>query len=143
MRKYSKAQELYMVAKVQLETLEQIEKNMDEAYTAPLHIINSDGSEATCIIEIEDEALFTLYNEALAALPESKANWAEILEARETLKAAENNLIEWGLAIVARTNPREAKTLLEAVKTNYTTKIKVIDLNMKLDVTTLPKRIAV
>ena len=124
----------YMMAKAQLETLESIMNDMESEYIKAHGIVNEDGETPKAIYCIDDGATFDRVNAECAELPEFKANWAEQLEARETLKAAENMLVEYGLSIAPA---KEREILRKDAATNYTTKKKIIDLVMRLDVSTV------
>jgi hypothetical protein len=67
-------------------------------------------------------------------LPECKANFDQILKARELLKQAENALIAYGLSIAPA---REREILSRSAETNYTTRQKIIDLVFRLDTKTV------
>ncbi len=130
----NKAQESYMIAKAYLETLEGMKKDIERKYIADHNIVNSDGSTPDQIYCIDDEAVFDVANLECSELPESKSNWQDILVAREALKIAEAKLIGYGLSIAPA---REREVLTKAVKENYTTRLKVINLVLKLDVSTV------
>lgn len=127
-------QEHYMIAKAHLETLEAQEKELDRKYIIDNGITNSDGSIPDCIYCIEDEATFEKANVEQAAIVEKSGLWGQILAAREILKIAEAKLVKYGLSLAPA---REREILTKACKTNYTIKLKVIDLALKLDVSTV------
>ena len=107
---------------------------MERAYLAKQGITDEDGKPIDLIYCIEDQAMFDRCNLEFSELPEAKTNFQEILEARDLLKASENALIEYGLNMAPA---KERDILSKAVKTNYTLRIKLLDLVMKLDVSTI------
>jgi len=130
----NKIQEQYMLAKACLETLEDKENELEHQYIIDKGIINPDGSIPDRIYCIEDEEVFNKANEEQAATAEASGLWQEILAARSNLSAAEAKLIEYGLSIIPA---KEHDILKKAVKENYTTRLKVIDMVLKLDVSTV------
>ena len=127
-------QEAYMMAKAILETLEAEEKQLEHQYIIDNGITNSDGSIPEAIYCVDDEAIFDKANEEESKMVEDSGLWAKILAAREALKAAENNMVEYGLSIA----PAKVREVLsKEAQTNYTTKQKLIDLVLKLDVSTV------
>lgn len=72
--------------------------------------------------------------EATSAEIEGSGLWADILAAEESLKAAEDAMIAYGLSIA----PAGIRATLErGVKENYTIRLKVIDAVFHLDVSTV------
>lgn len=133
MRNYSKAQEVYLLAKATLETLEAQEKELECKYIIDNGITNPDGSTPERIYCIENEVTFDKANEATAAMAEASGLWTEILEARELLKQAEQNLIDWGLAIVKKDLPRAAyDTLIQGAAWQYKVRQELVELTLKL-----------
>ena len=123
-----------MLAKANLDALEEVEADIERKYIAERNITNSDGTTPTRIFCIDDDAAFEKANAESAELPEMKSNFKEILEARELLEEAENELIAYGLSIA----PAKERAVLEkAAATNYTTRCKLIDMTLKLDVSTV------
>ena len=133
-RTTNKAQEAYMLAKANLDALEEVEADIERRYIAEHNIVNQDGSTPQRIFCIDDDATFEKANAESAELPEMKANFKEILEAKDLLKEAENELIAYGLSI---TPEAERSVLEKAAATNYTTRCKIIDLVLRLDVSTV------
>ena len=133
-RKYNREQRAYMLAKAHLETLESKHDKMEQKYIRTQNIVNADGQTPKLIYCIDNIDTFNQVNEAFSALPEVKRIWQQILEARELLKQAEENLISYGLSVVPA---KERAILTESAKTNYTTRTKLIDLVMQLDTATL------
>ena len=130
----NKIQKLYMLAKAHLEALEDKEKELERQYILDNGIINPDGSIPNYIYCIEDEEVFSKANEEQAATAEASGLWQEILTARANLTVAEAKLIEYGLSIIPA---KERDILKKAAKENYTTHQKVIDMVLKLDVSTI------
>lgn len=123
-----------MLAKAHLETLKGIQDDMERKYIAEQGIKNPNGEIPTRIYRIDDSEVFDRANREFSELPEVKALWQEILEAEELLKQAEEQLIIYGLSIAPA---KEREILAKAAETNYTTRIKIIDLVMRLDVATV------
>lgn len=132
MIKYSKAQEVYMLAKAHLETLEDQEKELERQYIIDNGIKNPDGSIPDSIYCIDDDETFNRVNEATAKIAEEIGLWAEIQEAREMLKQAEENLINWGLSIVKKDMPKSLFQTLQNGLNRYKIRKQVIDLTLKL-----------
>lgn len=130
----NKIQAHYMIAKAHLETLEAHEKELEHQYIIDNGITNADGSIPKFIYCIENETTFDKANEEQAKIIEDSGLWNKILIARKTLKIAEAKLIEYGLSIVPAL---EREILAKACQTNFTTRMKVIDLVLKLDVSTV------
>ena len=130
----NKYQKHYATAKALLETLESVQKDIERKYIAEHNIINEDGTIPTAIYCIDDPDVFDRANLECSELPESKANWQDILSAREILKQAEDQLIAYGLSLA----PASVRaTLAKSAETNYTTRKKLIDLTFKLDTSTV------
>ena len=123
-----------MLAKANLDALEEIEADIERKYIAEHNIVNADGTTPTRIFCIDDDATFEKANAESAEIPEMKANFKDVLEARDLLDEAENGLIAYGLSIA----PEAERAVLEkAAATNYTTRCKLIDMTLKLDVSTV------
>ena len=123
-----------MLAKSNLSALEEIEADIERKYIAEHNIVNADGTTPTRIFCIDDDATFEKADAESAELPEMKANFKDVLEARDLLDEAENELIAYGLSIA----PEAERSVLErAAATNYTTRRKIIDLVLRLDVSTV------
>ena len=137
-RKYNAEQRVYMLAKAHLDVLMDEQAEMERNYIKAQNIINDDGTAPEMIYCIDDEETFERINQEFSALPEAKALWEEILEARELLKQAENQLIAYGLSLVPA---REREILAQSAAANYTTRKKLIDLALKLDASTVPARV--
>lgn len=139
-RKYSKPQQLYMIAKANLEVVEKDHDTAETAFIKSKGIINPDGTTPELIYMIEDFSTMEAVGTEFDEIPEYKRMWEEILAAREALNIAETKLIDYALNVVPI--PKKEKAVLtESAKNNYTTRQKLIDLVMKLDVATLPKHL--
>jgi hypothetical protein len=134
-RQYNQPQEAYLLAKANLEILEEKEKEVNRRYILGHNIKNPGGSIPEDVYCIEDEDTFNAANTGTSKIIEESGLWVEILQAREMLKAAENNLINYGLSIIP--GKSERATLQKAAADNYTTRLKIIELTLKLDMTTI------
>jgi len=130
----NKFQDAYMIAKAYLETLEAQEREADHQYIIDHGIKNPDGSIPECIYCIEDEETFDRANAEQAAITEKSGLWNQILSARAGLEIAEEKLIQYGLSIAPE---HEREVLMKAVKEDYTVRMKVINLVLNLDVSTV------
>ena len=133
----NKQQKAYLQAKAVLETLEQQERELEYKYILDNNITNEDGSIPNQIICIDNDEVFDKANNEIARMTEESGLWKKILDAREILKQAENDLIEYGLSIIPTTHASEKETLTRATKTNYTVRRKIIDLVFRLDTSTV------
>ena len=133
----NKQQKAYLQAKAILETLELQEREQEYQYILDHNIINEDGSIPNQIFCIDNDEVFDKANNEIARMTEESGLWKKILDAREILKQAENDLIEYGLSIIPTTHASEKETLARAAKTNYTVRRKIIDLVFRLDTSTV------
>ena len=133
----NKQQKAYLQAKAVLETLELQERELEYKYILDHNIINEDGNIPKQIFCIDNDEIFEKANHELAQATEESGLWQKILDAREMLKQAENDLIEYGLSIIPTTHANEKETLTRAAKTNYTVRRKIIDLVFRLDTSTV------
>lgn len=139
MRNYNKPQKMYLLAKANLETLQAQESELEQNYIKENNIVNLDGSIPRASWAIDDETTAEKAMDECSKLVEESGLWAEILKARDSLKEAEENLISFGLGLIPNKNKEERKILEKAVKEDYTTRLKVIDLTLKLDARTIKK----
>jgi len=130
----NKIQEQYILAKAHLEILEDKENELERQYIIDNGIINSDGSIPNRIYCIENEEVFNKINEEQAAIADASGLWQEILAARAALSIAEAKLIEYGLSIAPAA---QREVLKKAVRENYTTRLKLINMVLRLDVSTV------
>jgi len=125
-----------MAAKALVKTLEEREKEMEQAYISAHGITNPDGTTPARIYCIMDEAVFDKANEESAAEITACGLEAEYNAAQDALKAAEDRMIEYGLSLA----PAGIRATLEkGAKDSYTTRQKLIDLVFRLDVSTVPR----
>lgn len=134
MKTTNTAQELYMLAKANLEALREKEHEVERQYIAEHGIVNSDGSIPSRIYCIDDANVFERANAEVSKMEEDSGLWADILAAEDALEAAENVLIEYGLSLVPM---HEREILSKAAATNITTRKKIIGLVLRLDVSTV------
>jgi hypothetical protein len=133
----NKQQKAYLLAKAKLEALEQQENEVDRLYIIEKGIKNPDGSIPTRTYMIENDELADKAIDDVGKILVESGLWAKILEARKELKAAEENLINYGLSIIPERLANEKETLTRAAKTNYTVRRKIIDLVFRLDTSTV------
>jgi oligoribonuclease (3'-5' exoribonuclease) len=133
-RSYNKVQETYMLAKAHLEVLQQQEREIEQKYIADHDIVNPDGSIPRASWAIDDDATCETAMAECSKIVQESGLWAEIVEARKLLNAAEKDLLAYGLSIVPK---REKQVLEKAVEEDYTVRKKVIDLVLKLDARTV------
>ncbi|HHX67562.1 MAG TPA: hypothetical protein GX708_05840 [Gallicola sp.] len=133
----NKQQQLYLVAKANLEILEDQEREIERQYIINNNITNENGSMPDQIFMIDNEEIFDKANQEISEIIKNNGLWKKILNAKETLKQTEENLIEYGLSIIPTCYIGEKSILERAVKTNYTTRQKVIDLIFKLNTSTV------
>lgn len=136
-RSYNEIQKQYMIAKANLEALEELEKEVDRLYIIEKGIKNPDGTIPTRTYMIEDDAMADKAIEDVGKILAESGLWNKITKAREELKAAEENLINYGLSIMPSRLAGEKETLERAARTNYTLRKKIIDLVLRLDVSTV------
>jgi len=129
----NRIQKNYMVAKAlvaQIEWQEEIERK----YIADKGIRNPDGSVPELLFCMDDDAAFDVANAEFSEIIVNAGLEKELNAARDSLKAAEDRLIAYGLSIA----PAGVRSVLqEAVKKDSTTRAKIIDLAFKLDVSTV------
>ena len=132
----NKVQREYMAAKALVQTLEEREAQIEQAYIAAHGIVNPDGTTPERIYCIMDDAIFDKANEETAAEIAACGLEAEHNAANAALKSAEDRLIEYGLSI----SPAGIRsTLAKGAKDNYTIRKNLIDLVLRLDVSTVPR----
>lgn len=133
----NQAQRDYMMAKARVEALEDQKEQMEQAYIAAHGIVNPDGSVPGRIFCIMDEAAFEKANEESAAEMTACGLEAEYNNAEAMLRAAEDRLIEYGLSVVLA---GVRATLEGGAKGNYAVRQKMIELTLRLDVSTVPRQ---
>lgn len=127
-------QRAYMVAKALVDTLEAEEQRRDHQYIVDHGIHNPDGSVPKYVWCIDDEEAFNKANEELGKMEVESGLQDKINVAREALKIAEKKLIKYGLSLAPA---HEREVLTEAVKKDYKVREKVLDLALRLDVSTV------
>lgn len=117
-----------MVAKAHKETIEAQMEEMEKKYIADNGVINPDGTIPELLYCMEDDAAFNKANEEFSAMIVAAGLQQDINDARAQLRAAENELIEYGLSIA----PVEIREVLEReVKKNACTRAKMIDITFR------------
>jgi hypothetical protein len=136
MKGYNKQQETYLLAKSNLAVLEAEEKELESKYIKDKGIVNPDGSIPRATWAIDDDKIADMAINEFGHMIETTTLWKSICDARELLKVAEDNLLEYAISIL----PAGMRgTMQEAVKANYTTRIKAIETVMKLDTRTVKR----
>lgn len=128
------AQRAYMLAKAHLQALKDREAEIERAYIIAHSIRNADDTIPERVYCIDNMETFDRAVEATSAEIEGSGLWADILAAEESLKAAEDAMIAYGLSIASA---GIRATLERGVKENYTIRLKVIDAVFHLDVSTV------
>ena len=100
MRKYSKEQKAYIEAKKALDILESQEKKMEADFVKSLGIVNEDGSVPTATWAIDDDEAADKAIEDFGKLVEESGLWAKLVEAKETFRQAEENLVQYALSLI-------------------------------------------
>lgn len=127
-------QEAYLVAKSNLVQLEEQERIIEQRYIEENGIVNEDASIPCASWAIEDNERCEKAMADCTQIIIDSGLWAKILDARKTLQAAEDKLLEFGLNII----PETGKVILEkAVSENVTIRKKMIDLVLSLDINTV------
>lgn len=124
-----------MIAKARVDSVESQQAEIEKKYIADSGIVNPDGSAPERIYCIDDDAAFEKANAECSALIIAAGLESKLNAARDALKSAEDRLIEYGLSL-APGNVR--KTLQKAVKSDYGTRQKVLNLAFRLDASTVP-----
>lgn len=133
----NKIQREYITAKALVEMLEQQMEQMERAYISAHGIVNPDGTTPKLIYCITDDSAFDKANEEFSAQVAACGLEAEYNTAQDALRAAEDRLIRYGLSIAPA---GVLATLEKGVKANCTIRQKLIDLVLRLDVSTVPQR---
>lgn len=129
-------QDNYLVLTALMETLKNKEECLEREYIKENGITNEDGGIPERIYCIDNEETFDKANKGFSETPKMKTLWAEILKCRDAIKMAEDELIEFALSIA----PSAIRNTIEPVaKTDYTTRKKLIELILKLNVSTVNK----
>lgn len=127
-------QKNYMMAKAHLQTCEAEEAESEAKYIRDHGITNPDGTTPAKLWHIEDEAVF---DEACEDYDGSEYDLSDrTYEAKQQLKRAEDDLIDFALDIFRRIYPVQADTL-EAHRNDYNIRKKLIDTAFRLDTRTI------
>jgi len=130
----NRIQKNYMVAKALVAQIESRQEEIERKYIADKGIRNPDGSVPELLFCMDDDAAFDVANAEFSEIIVNAGLEKELNAARDSLKAAEDRLIAYGLSIA----PAGVRSVLqEAVKKDSTTRAKIIDLAFKLDVSTV------
>lgn len=132
----NKVQREYLEAKVQLEMLLEEQCRIEQQYIMEHGIRNKNGSIPRASWEIDDDAIADKAMDECARIEQESGLWAQIVEARKVMRAAEDALVTFGLGFIPDDEDRRA--LEHAVKQDYSTRKKVIDLTIRIDVATIP-----
>lgn len=130
----NEVQKNYMIAKATLQTYEEMESEIEKAYTAENGITNDGGEIPGRVYCIDDEGVFDKANEETAKIIQEIGLEEKINSARENLKVAEDSMIKFALSIAPA---KIRKTLERGAKENYTIRMKLIDYTFHLDASTL------
>lgn len=127
-------QKNYAAAKAYLETCEAAEAEKEAQYIRDNNITNDDGTTPERIYAIESESLF---DSVLENFTGSKYDLSDQTnEAKRLLKAAEDELINYGLDLLRRHHPEEAM-ILDKHRNDYKIREKLIDTAFRLDTRTV------
>ena len=135
MRKYNKEQKAYIEAKKELDILEAKEKKMEADFVKSLGIINEDGSIPTATWTIDDDEIADKAIEDFGKLVEESGLWAKLVEAKETFRQAEENLVQYALSMIPFKKEREA---LARVSNVLKYRQQILDTVLRLDASTIP-----
>ena len=128
------AQRAYMIAKARVQEIESQQEEIEKKYIADKGIVNPDGSTPDFLWCMDDDAAFDKAIEEFSALISAAGLESALNAARDDLKAAEDNLISYGLSLA----PAGVRATLErGVKQNAATRQKLIDLTFRLDASTV------
>jgi len=124
MRKYSKAQEAYMLATASLDVLKDQSKEWSKNWLQAHNL-----AELKSPYQIDDDALFEKWAVEISEYEKSIG-----LYAAEDLKSqAEQNLIDWGLSKVKKDLPSGIfETLMRGIK-QYKIRQQIIELTLKVE----------
>lgn len=130
----NRIQKNYMVAKALVAQIESRQEELERKYISEKGIRNPDGSVPELLFCMYDDAAFDVANAEFSEIIVNAGLEKELNAARDSLKAAEDRLIAYGLSIA----PAGVRSVLQdAVKKDSTTRAKIIDLAFKLDVSTV------
>jgi hypothetical protein len=134
--KTNKAQRDYKYAKSRLDKLEAIQNEQESQYIISKGIVNPDGSIPLRTWSIEDDSVSNAAIEEFSSIIEKSGLWSSICDAREALKVSEENLIAYAISIL----PAGMRSIMiEAAATNYTSRQKMLETVLQLDVSTVKR----
>ena len=93
------AQRAYMIAKARVQEIEFQQEKIEKKYIADKGIVNPDGSTPDFLWCMDDDAAFDKAIEEFSALISAAGLESALNAARDDLKAAEDNLISYGLSL--------------------------------------------
>ncbi len=130
----NKVQRNYMMAKAELQTCEELARDIEKEYIIENGIRNNNGGIPARVYCIDDMDIFNRANEETAKIIQESGLEEIINSARNNLEIAEENLLKFALSI----SPSGIREILErGAKENYTIRMKLIDSALKLDVSTI------
>ena len=134
-RTTNKQQKAYMKAKAALETLETMEHEMEEDFVKSLGVTNEDGSIPSRTQMIDNDEIAEKAIEDFGKIVEDFGLWEKLKKAKEDFRIAEEALVQYALSIIPFQKERE--TLTKAVKTSIKYREQVVEMVLKLDVSTV------
>ena len=136
-RTYNKEQKAYIEAKKALDALESQEAKMEAEFVASLGIINDDGTipEKTWMIDNDEIAEKAI--DDFGKIEAESGLWEKIVAAKEALKIAEENLIQYALSIIPF--QKERATLTKAGAEHYKIRMQILENVLKLDTRTVKR----
>lgn len=131
-------QKAYSTASKKVETLKALANAKEKEYILNNGIKNPDGTIPDHLWMLDDENLFDQHNEPFCSIPEVKTTHTQLRTAQESLRIAENNLLEAALNIIPNKETRQ--TLTNGCKTLLHIREEALKLAMRLDFSTVPTR---
>ncbi len=108
---------------------------MEADFVKSLGIVNEDGSVPTATWAIDDDEAADKAIEDFGKLVEESGLWAKLVEAKETFRQAEENLVQYALSLIPFKKEREA---LARVSNVLKYRQKILDTVLRLDASTIP-----
>ena len=130
----NKQQRSYSLAQAEFIKAEQALNKAEEQYIAEHEIRNPDGTAPKSLWMLDDDELFDIHVTAFGKFAEESGLDMKRNAAKERLKKAEDDLIEFGLSIAPA---RIRDTLRTGVQTRATIREKFIETTYKLDISTI------
>ena len=136
--RYSAQQRAYSQALRSSEMAEAKSAAHERAFLVARGAIDRRGFPALRLWQVEDDAAFDALEGEYRTDPEAVELQSAEMAARVALIKAEKALVAWALSIV----PAGVRaTLAPAAETDHTTRKKIIDLAMRLDASTVSRRV--